>query len=87
MPCPSGVWIPYNLDLYNRVIVHNLLDEARKSYAQPRRPGQDSRAAACTECRQCEDLCPQHIPISDWMRKIHAVLAEGEAPNYELKSE
>ena len=23
------------------------------------------------QCRQCEDKCPQRIPISEWMIKIH----------------
>lgn len=80
MPCPNGVWIPHMLDLYNRAIVHGQLDKARRSYNEPRRPGEDVRAAACIECRKCEDLCPQQIPIADWMKKIHRVLGEGEEP-------
>lgn len=74
MPCPNGVWIPHNLDLYNRAIVHDQMDQARKSYNEPRRPGQDTRAAACIQCRQCEDKCPQKIPIADWMVKIDETL-------------
>jgi predicted aldo/keto reductase-like oxidoreductase len=81
MPCPNGVWIPFNLDLYNRAIVYEQLESARKSYNEPRRPGEDVRAAACIECRKCEDLCPQKIPIADWMKKIHEVLGEGREPN------
>jgi hypothetical protein len=74
MPCPNGVWIPHNLDLYNRAIVHNQMDKARHSYNEPRRPGQDTRAAACIQCRKCEELCPQKIPIADWMLKIDEAL-------------
>ena len=80
MPCPNGVWIPHMLDLYNRAIVHDQLEKARQSYNEPRRPGEDVRAAACIECRKCEELCPQQIPIADWMRKIHEVLGEGKEP-------
>lgn len=76
MPCPNGVWIPFNLDLYNRAIVHDQMDKARKSYNEPRRPGQDIRAAACIQCRQCEEKCPQKIPIADWMVKIDEALGE-----------
>jgi predicted aldo/keto reductase-like oxidoreductase len=78
MPCPNGVWIPHMFDLYNRAIVHGELEKARKSYNEPRRPGEDVRAAACIECRKCEELCPQQIPIADWMHEIHAVLGEGK---------
>jgi hypothetical protein len=70
MPCPNGVWIPFNLDLYNRAIVDNQMEKARKSYNEPRRPGEDTRAAACIQCHKCEELCPQKIPIADWMVKI-----------------
>lgn len=80
MPCPNGVWIPHMLDLYNRAIVHNQLEKARRSYNAPRREGEDTRAAACIECRECEEHCPQQIPIADWMREIHAVLGEGKEP-------
>jgi predicted aldo/keto reductase-like oxidoreductase len=31
-----------------------------------------NKAAACTACRTCEDKCPQHTRISEWMPKIHA---------------
>ena len=74
MPCPNGVWIPFNLDLYNRAIVYEEMDQARRSYNEPRRPGEDIRAAACIQCRECEDKCPQQIPIADWMVKIHDAL-------------
>jgi predicted aldo/keto reductase-like oxidoreductase len=78
MPCPNGVWIPHNLDLYNRAIMHENLADARKSYNQPRRPGEDTRAAACIQCRQCEEICPQQIPISEWMEKIDGLLGSQE---------
>ncbi len=79
-PCPNGVWIPHMLDLYNRAIVYNQLEKARQSYSEPRRPGEDIRAAACIACRECEERCPQQIPIADWMEEIHAVLGEGRDP-------
>jgi len=80
MPCPNGVWIPSMMDLYNRAIVHNQLEKARRSYNEPRRPGEDVRAAACIACRECEERCPQQITIADWMQKIHEVLGEEKEP-------
>jgi predicted aldo/keto reductase-like oxidoreductase len=80
MPCPNGVWIPNMLDLYNRAVVHGDVEKARKSYNEPRRPGEDIRAAACIACHECEEKCPQKILIADWMQEIHAVLGEGRDP-------
>jgi predicted aldo/keto reductase-like oxidoreductase len=80
MPCPNGVWIPHMFDLYNRAVVCGELDKARQSYNEPRRPGEDVRAAACIACHECEELCPQKIPIVDWMQEIHAVFGEGRDP-------
>jgi hypothetical protein len=34
----------------------------------------DARAGACADCDTCEPQCPQQIPISDWMPKVHALL-------------
>ena len=29
-----------------------------------------SKAAECIQCRQCEDLCTQHLPIMDRLAEI-----------------
>ena len=39
---------------------------------------EETRASGCVECRACEDKCPQGIPISEWMPKVHSVLGEGK---------
>ncbi|GAG13265.1 unnamed protein product, partial [marine sediment metagenome] len=36
------------------------------------------RADLCIECRQCEDLCPQHLPVAEWLKKAHALLGGKE---------
>jgi predicted aldo/keto reductase-like oxidoreductase len=38
----------------------------------------EERASECIACFQCESLCPQHIPISEWMPIVHSVLGEGK---------
>ena len=75
MPCPNGVNIPRNLELYNEGVMYSKPDAARRSYGFV---SEDERASACIECRECEELCPQGIPISEWMPRIHRVLGEGE---------
>jgi len=42
------------------------------------RLGKQEQAGSCVQCGECEEKCPQEIPISEWMPKVHAVLGEGK---------
>ncbi|MBN1303683.1 MAG: aldo/keto reductase [Anaerolineales bacterium] len=77
LPCPNGVNIPRAFEIYNQGIMYEKLDGARIDYNQWF--DEDQRAHHCIECRECEEKCPQHIPISEWMPHLHAVLGEGKA--------
>lgn len=72
MPCPQAVDIPQNMKLYNDGVLYDFFNEAQRRYGLLLKPEQ--QAGACLECGSCEDLCPQKIPISEWMPKIHAAL-------------
>jgi predicted aldo/keto reductase-like oxidoreductase len=72
-PCPNKVKIPHIFELYNNALIYNVLDEARREYA---RMAMEERADMCLDCEECEEKCPQHIPISAWMPIIHAALRE-----------
>jgi hypothetical protein len=72
MPCPNGVSIPLNFDIYNEAFLHEDIPVSRFKYQVFL--AEAARAAACISCHTCEDLCPQKIPISDWMPKVHALL-------------
>lgn len=77
MPCPNGVNIPRNFELYNSGFMYDALQGSRMAYA--RFMGDAERANACIQCRICEEKCPQKIPIGERMPNIHAVLG-GEEP-------
>ena len=77
MPCPNGVDIPRNFATFNNGVMYNAFDEARQHYN--RWMPEERRASACIQCRECEELCPQDIPISEWMTVVHQVLGEGRA--------
>jgi predicted aldo/keto reductase-like oxidoreductase len=72
MPCPNGVDIPRNFELFNDAHMHEDFPEARFVYGTfvP----ESERAGNCIECQTCEELCPQKIPISEWMPKVAEAL-------------
>jgi predicted aldo/keto reductase-like oxidoreductase len=77
MPCPNDVNIPRNLRLYNDGLIYEKPDNARGVYkwlSQDQKAGAD----ACIQCRECEEKCPQGIPISEWMPVVDEVLGEGK---------
>jgi len=76
MPCPNGVNIPRNFDIYNEGVMYGKPHKARSSYRAWLTEAE--RASACIQCHECEEQCPQRIPISEWMPRIHQVLAEGQ---------
>jgi hypothetical protein len=74
MPCPHGVDIPRNFEIYNQGAMYDKPGQARRSYAILE---EEKRASACAACLECEDQCPQSIPISEWMVHVQEVLGEG----------
>jgi len=72
MPCPSGVNIPDVFRLYNDAFLYDDLPGAKGKYSFV---PEGAKADKCQACLDCEQNCPQKIPISEWMPKIHATLA------------
>lgn len=68
MPCPNGVDIPRNIELYNNGVAYNSMGASKWAYNN-NLPA-ENRASACVGCRTCEEKCPQKIKISEWMQKI-----------------
>jgi predicted aldo/keto reductase-like oxidoreductase len=73
LPCPNGVNIPGVFDIFNSAVMYNVFGEGRWRYDHLR---PEERASNCGQCQRCEGLCPQHIEISGWMPRVHAVLGE-----------
>jgi len=77
MPCPEGVAIPHIFSLMNTARLYGLTDWARRRYAPL---GPDHRrgwlnASACIECGECEEKCPQNIPIIEQLKECHEGLS------------
>ncbi len=80
-PCPNGVAIPRILEMYNEAIVYGELRMGRNRYAGQGPGGlkPEERADNCEVCRECEEACPQKIPVSDWLKKAHDLLKPEES--------
>jgi uncharacterized protein len=74
-PCPNEVNIPLMFELYNSGHMYGVLEEVRKAY-QNRIP-KKMLADQCTQCRECEEKCPQHLAICDLLEDVDRVLAKG----------
>ncbi|MFC1961001.1 aldo/keto reductase [Chloroflexota bacterium] len=77
MPCPTGVNIPRNFELFNMGKMYDNLEAVREQYTGPWFP-EAERASECIACNECEEQCPQNIPISAWMPLVHGVLGAGQ---------
>jgi Predicted oxidoreductases of the aldo/keto reductase family len=73
LPCPNGVDIPGNLELYNYSHTFNDVLSARIRYKVLLTDSQ--KAGNCTSCGSCEPLCPQKIEIPQWMAKVSVQLS------------
>jgi predicted aldo/keto reductase-like oxidoreductase len=76
MPCPNGVNIPRNFELLNSGIMLNDMDRSRMIYSKIF--SEKEHADKCVKCGACEKKCPQKIPISELMTRVHGTLGEGK---------
>jgi hypothetical protein len=76
MPCPNGVEIPRNFELYN---MFKMYDNSPFLYRNLYNDlPEEKQAANCIACQICEEKCPQGIEISAWMPKIDETLQKEE---------
>jgi hypothetical protein len=65
--CPMGIHIPEIFAVMNVYKMYGNLQEARNEYRW--RPGGE-KASACIQCGQCENACPQHLPIISLLEEV-----------------
>jgi predicted aldo/keto reductase-like oxidoreductase len=76
MPCPNNVNISEIFRLMNLHRVWDLTDAARERYAGITGDKDQEDATACVECGQCEEKCPQKIPIIEQLKESHRALGK-----------
>lgn len=77
MPCPNGVDIPRNFQLYNDTFLFKGAEFNALFYNKFLTPEQ--RASGCFECLICVEKCPQKINIPKELKSVHQALGEKQA--------
>lgn len=65
--CPMEIQIPDIFKAMNKQLGNGQMAEAKKDYESVATEGH--KASDCIECKQCEGACPQHLPITDNLKK------------------
>ena len=70
--CPKKIAIPNIFAAMNKQLGSGQMAEAKAAYDLAAPEGH--RASDCIACRQCEKACPQHLPITDCLKKAAEML-------------
>ena len=65
--CPKEIRIPEIFAAMNKELVSGQTAEAEQAYEQAAPAGH--KASDCIVCRQCENACPQHLPVTNYLKK------------------
>jgi len=69
-PCPQGIVIPEWFESYNSAYMFNNVGRLAMFYERFKE--QNGDPAACIECGNCEEACPQHLPVRQLLKDIVA---------------
>ena len=67
MPCPEGVNIPRYMEIYRNSRAFGLDEWARDALNNV---DEEAHLDNCTECGQCEEACPNDLPIRERLREL-----------------
>jgi uncharacterized protein len=70
-PCPAGVQIPEVLAALNAAAMWDDANPWLTGYSRI-----EGKPDACTECGQCEDMCPQGLPIRELLKETARTFGE-----------
>ncbi|MFH1490015.1 MAG: aldo/keto reductase [Pseudomonadota bacterium] len=72
MPCPSGVNIPSCFEIYNSAHMFGDVRTSRILYLMflSGVANEPAKASLCQKCGECEEVCPQHLPIRESLERV-----------------
>ncbi len=72
LPCPQNIAIPSIFQMYNNVYVYGTERESKEAYKRLIDSQKD--ASQCVECGACQQACPQHLEIIQFLKDADKVL-------------
>lgn len=69
--CPKNIPIPNIFENYNNYLATGQVEQSREAYKKSIRF--KGSASDCINCKTCENNCPQHLPITDNLKKARTV--------------
>lgn len=73
IPCPHGVSIPECFEMFNRGHIYEEKEQTKQSYSTFLGgffDGTPHYASVCVECGECEEKCPQGLPIQEHLKTV-----------------
>jgi hypothetical protein len=70
--CPKKINIPDIFEAANKQLGNGQMAEANTLYQKAVSEG--GRASDCISCKQCERACPQHLPITQYLKQCAEIL-------------
>ena len=74
--CPKKINIPDIFSAMNKQLGNGQTAEACDAYAKAIEGG--GRASDCISCRQCENACPLHLPITEDLKRAVAMFDDSK---------
>jgi predicted aldo/keto reductase-like oxidoreductase len=72
--CPQNIPIPEYFALYNNQHQFNLAPAMYNYYYSLSENG--NKASACIACQKCEQICPQHLSIIKYLKKVAEIFEQ-----------
>ena len=69
--CPQQIKIPDIFKCVNQVRLYGKSEKATANYKNTVK--ESGAASACVKCGQCESVCPQHLPVTEYLEEAAAV--------------
>lgn len=66
--CPEHITIPSMIRLLNNTNIYGYTSSVARSFKLDLGMG-SGKPSACVECGQCEEICPQHLPIINALKE------------------
>lgn len=76
MPCPVGVDIPLNFQMYNSFYLFDEIAQRSVRFQYGMQIPEHAKADKCIKCGKCVSHCPQQISIPEELEKVHRLFSE-----------